>query len=186
MGNPKIVQEQPVNYKRIDGTPDGDWNRGWGSHADCLAFCQEQYPHLPIDMIELAMSYCERHPDTKEKWSSIPSVNIPLTGKMRRKLEKNGKLEAFLEEQKAHNIKMAKKTIMPDMISVYKDPKDAPVYPLGKGVPDQDKLMIACSNTGEGFSLEGRIWTPNQEGYKEAKELYEKEENKISTITINE
>ena len=66
MGNPKIVQEQPVNYHRIDGTPDGDWNTGWGSHADCLAFCQEQYPHLPIDMIELAMSYCERHPDTKE------------------------------------------------------------------------------------------------------------------------
>ena len=188
MSNPKIVQEQPVNYKRIDGTPDGEFNRGWGSHADCLAFCQEQYPDIPIDMIELAMSYCERHPDTKEKWSSIPSVNIPLTGKMRRKLEKNGKLEAFLAEQDAHNKEMAKKTIINDMISVYTNPKDAPVYPLGKGVPDQDKMKIEneCSNTGEGFSLGGRIWTPNQDGYEEAKELYEKEQKKISTITINE
>ena len=121
MGNPKPVKEQPVNYKRIDGTPAGNFETGWGSHADCLAFCREQYPHLPIDMIELAMGYCERHPDTKEKWSSIPSVNIPLTGKMRRKLQKDGKLEAFLEEQKAHNIEMAKKNVMPNMIKIYEN-----------------------------------------------------------------
>ena len=107
---------------------------------------------------------------------------------MRRKLVKEGKLEAFLEEQKAHNEQMAQQTIIPEMISVYADPKDAPVYPLGKGVPNQDKMMVEdeCSNTGEGFSLEGRIWTPNQEGYEEAKATYEKEQNKISTLTINE
>jgi len=186
MSNPTIVQEQPVNYKRIDGPPAGNFEVGWSSNEDCLAFCQEQYPHIPIDIIELAMSYCERHPDTKEKWSTIPSVNIPLTGKMRRKLQKQGKLEAFLAEQEAHNEVMREKCLLPDMINIYNDASTAPVLPLGKGVPDQDKMKAECSNSGEGFSLKGRIWTPNQDGYKGAKVLYEKEQKIISPTIINE
>ena len=84
---------------------------------------------------------------------------------------------------------MAKKNVMPNMIKIYENPEDAPVYPLGKGVPNIEKLNLKVAQdgtTGEGFSLRGRIWTPNQEGYLEAQKLYEKEQNKISTLTINE
>tara|TARA_R110000824_G_scaffold226879_2_gene414644 strand:- start:88 stop:672 length:585 start_codon:yes stop_codon:yes gene_type:complete len=183
--NPKIVKENPVNYKRIDGTPAGNFQTGWSSWEDCLAFCKENYPHIPVDMIELAMGYCERHPDTKEKWETIPSVNLPLSGKMRRKLEKDGTLEDFLAKQKTHDDERHENDVIENAVKVYNNPDEAPKFPLGKGVPVQDSL-VHDGTSGVGFIYKGKIWSPNQDGYEGAKDLYEKDQKKISLNNINE
>tara|TARA_R110000824_G_scaffold85814_2_gene212870 strand:- start:5784 stop:6377 length:594 start_codon:yes stop_codon:yes gene_type:complete len=180
----QVVKENPVNYKRLSGEPIGDLIKGFATDADCLSYCKDKYPNLPLHIIELGMEYCKKHHNLEAKWKNKPSINQKeITGAQRRRMKKAGTLDGYLARKQKYLDNF--EPVINGAVKIY----SAEDIESGK-VPKWDKYIKGQRGDGRGemlgdgksgedlhqFVLNGRIYNNLMEDYEEALKKYNEKE----------